>query len=47
MSLDELSLAELFRVEAQTQVTRLTDGLIALEQSASPESLEELMRAAH
>src|SRR5438105_4590074 len=47
MSIDEFSLAELFRVEAQSQVAKLTDGLIALEDGVSPAQLEELMRAAH
>ncbi|MEO8337033.1 MAG: chemotaxis protein CheW, partial [bacterium] len=47
MSIDDFSLTELFRVEARSQVARLTDGLIALEEGVSPEQLEELMRAAH
>ena len=47
MSIDDFSLAELFRVEAQSQVVKLTDGLIALEEGTTPEQLEELMRAAH
>lgn len=47
MSIDEFSLSELFRVEARSQVTQLTDGLIALEEGVTPEQLEELMRAAH
>ena len=47
MSIDDFSLTELFRVEAQNQVAHLTDGLIALEEGVSPNQLEELMRAAH
>ncbi|MES2178663.1 MAG: hybrid sensor histidine kinase/response regulator [Gemmatimonadota bacterium] len=47
MSIDDFSLAELFRVEAQSQVAKLTDGLIALEDGITAEHLEELMRAAH
>jgi two-component system sensor histidine kinase and response regulator WspE len=47
VSLDDFSLSELFRVEAQAQVAKLSDGLIALDDRSSPEQLEELMRAAH
>lgn len=47
MSIEDFSLAELFRVEAQSQVAKLTDGLIALEEGVTPSQLEELMRAAH
>jgi two-component system sensor histidine kinase and response regulator WspE len=47
MSIDDFSLTELFRVEARSQVARLTDGLIALEEGVTPAQLEELMRAAH
>ena len=47
MSMEDFSLAELFRVEAQSQVAKLTDGLIALEEGVTPNQLEELMRAAH
>ena len=47
MSIEDFSLAELFRIEARSQVAKLTDGLIALEEGVSPEQLEELMRAAH
>ena len=47
MSIEDFSLAELFRIEAQSQVAKLTDGLIALEEGVSPDQLEELMRAAH
>ena len=45
--MDDVSLAELFRIEAQSQVAKLSDGLIALEEGVSPAQLEELMRAAH
>lgn len=42
------SLAELFRMEAETQLTALSEGLMAIESSgASEEGLEALMRAAH
>ena len=47
MSMDDFSLADLFRVEAQSQVAKLTAGLIALEEGVTPDQLEELMRAAH
>ncbi len=47
MSMDDFSLADLFRVEAQSQVVKLTAGLIALEEGVTPDQLEELMRAAH
>ena len=47
MSVEDFSLAELFRVEAQAQVAKLTEGLITLEEGSTPEQLEELMRAAH
>jgi two-component system sensor histidine kinase and response regulator WspE len=47
MSIEDFSLVELFRVEAQSQVAKLTDGLIALEEGVNPHQLEELMRAAH
>ncbi len=47
MSIDDFSLTDLFRVEAQSQVAKLTDGLVALDDAASPAQLEELMRAAH
>lgn len=47
MSIEDFSLADLFRVEAQSQVAKLTDGLIALEEGVTPDRLEELMRAAH
>ena len=47
MSIEDFSLAELFRVEAQSQVAKLSDGLIDLEEGVTPDQLEELMRAAH
>ena len=47
MSMDDFSLAELFRVEAASQVAKLMDGLIALGDGSTPGQLEELMRAAH
>ena len=44
----QLSMLELFRVEAETQTATLTDGLLALERGeATPAQLESLMRAAH
>ena len=44
----DLSLQELFRVEAENQTALLTSGLLKLERSsASPTQLESLMRAAH
>jgi len=46
--LSNFSLAELFRIEAETQCRALSDGLLALELSpADPVLLESLMRAAH
>src|ERR1043166_5366260 len=43
-----LSMLELFRVEAENQVALLTSGLLELERApASPAQLESLMRAAH
>jgi two-component system, chemotaxis family, sensor histidine kinase and response regulator WspE len=43
-----LSMLELFRVEAENQTAILTSGLLELERSpASPQQLEILMRAAH
>ena len=46
--LTNLTMLELFRVEAENQVAVLTSGLLELEQGrATPERLEELMRAAH
>ena len=46
--LSELSMRELFRMEAQGQTQVLTTGLLALEQNPRrPDQLEECMRAAH
>lgn len=43
-----LSMQELFRVEAENQTALLTSGLLELERApASAEQLEQLMRAAH
>ena len=43
-----LSMLELFRVEAETQTATLTSGLLELERlGANPRHLETLMRAAH
>lgn len=43
---DDLSLMQLFRLEAEGQLAALTDGLLALEQGDTG-SLEAMMRAAH
>ena len=44
----ELSMQELFRVEAENQTALLTSGLLELERApAAPAQLESLMRAAH
>ncbi len=44
----DLSMQELFRVEAKNQTALLTNGLLELERTpAGPEQLEALMRAAH
>ena len=47
--LEDFSLFELFRMEAEEQVRVLQTELLALETSAeaSPATLESLMRAAH
>jgi len=46
--LSHLSMLELFRVEAETQLAALTSGLLELERNpAAQEQLETLMRAAH
>src|SRR5262245_56602196 len=46
--MQDLSLLELFRVEAENQAIILTDGLLALERDPSAiEQIEPLMRAAH
>ena len=43
----EFSMLDLFRTEAETQAATLNEGLLALENGASAEVLESLMRAAH
>ena len=44
----DLSMQELFRVEAANQTALLTSGLLELERApAAPAQLESLMRAAH
>ncbi len=44
----DLSMLELFRMEADSQTQKLGEGLMALENTPdNPELLEELMRAAH
>src|SRR5438270_1843158 len=46
--LSGFSLLELFRMEAESHTAALSAGLVALEgASASPQSIEPLMRAAH
>ena len=46
--LSGFSMLELFRMEAESQTTTLSVGLVALEGAlATPESIEPLMRAAH
>lgn len=46
--LDDFSLFELFRMEAEEQVRVLSDMLVVAEKNASdPETLQSLMRAAH
>lgn len=46
--LSEFSMMDLFRMEVETQVTKLNHGLLDIEQgNASADSLESLMRAAH
>ncbi|MBL9169849.1 MAG: hybrid sensor histidine kinase/response regulator [Verrucomicrobiales bacterium] len=46
--LSQCSLMELFRTEAETQLSLLTNGLLALEKDPSVRAqLEEMMRAAH
>jgi two-component system sensor histidine kinase and response regulator WspE len=46
--LSQCSLMELFRTEAETQLSLLTTGLLALEKDPSVRAqLEEMMRAAH
>ncbi|MFC1750554.1 response regulator [Pseudomonadota bacterium] len=47
-AMQDLSMLELFKVEAEQQTAVLSAGLLELEQDAtSPERLEPLMRAAH
>lgn len=45
--LKELSLTQLFRMEAEGQLAVLTAGLLALEENRDAAQLEALMRAAH
>ncbi|HXU77977.1 MAG TPA: Hpt domain-containing protein, partial [Methylomirabilota bacterium] len=46
--LSNLSMLELFRVEAESQTATLTSGLLELERGeGAPQKLETLMRAAH
>ena len=46
--LSQLSLLDLFRMEADEQARALTDGLLAMERGAtSPDAIAVLMRAAH
>ena len=46
--LSQLSMLDLFRMEAESQVQVLTSGLLALERDhAAAEQLESCMRAAH
>jgi len=46
--LSDLSMLELFQVEAETQAALLTAGLLELERTPGAEAqLERLMRAAH
>ena len=48
VNVDDGSMMELFRLEAEAQVTILNDGLLALENNPqSAQALETLMRAAH
>ena len=44
--LSQFSLAELFRMESETQLAALSDGIIRLETPSST-VLDDLMRAAH
>ncbi|MEE8320389.1 MAG: Hpt domain-containing protein, partial [Gammaproteobacteria bacterium] len=47
-ALAEISMLELFRMEANSQAQKLSDGLMTLENTPdNPDLLEELMRAAH
>lgn len=48
LAIQDMSMVELFRIEADQQSALLNEGLLELEQDpASPERLEPLMRAAH
>ncbi|MBD2579531.1 hybrid sensor histidine kinase/response regulator [Oscillatoria sp. FACHB-1406] len=48
LSIDDASMMDLFRLEAEAQVTLLNDGLLDLENNPqSAQALETLMRAAH
>lgn len=48
MDLADMSMLELFRVEADSQTNLLSEGLLNLEDEAgSPDAIEPLMRAAH
>ena len=47
-ALGDLSMLELFRMEAETQTRSLNDGLLELENApGNPDVIEQLMRAAH
>lgn len=46
-SLADMSMLDLFRMEAETNSQALSAGLIELEKDQSPEKVEPLMRAAH
>ena len=45
--LSQFSMMDLFRVEAETQIAVLNEGLLALENGAEASQAESLMRAAH
>ncbi|MGB9990640.1 hybrid sensor histidine kinase/response regulator [Pseudoduganella rhizocola] len=45
--LSQFSMQDLFRMEAESQVQILTDGLLALERSSDAAAIEPMMRAAH
>jgi two-component system sensor histidine kinase and response regulator WspE len=45
-NLEDMSMVELFRMEAESQLAVLTDGLLSLEQGDA-DKLEAMMRAAH
>ena len=46
-NLQDMSLVELFRMEAESQLAALTQGLLTLEQGGDKGALEAMMRAAH